>query len=158
MEAFSPLLELSSRPNLLKQSTLKTVLYTSKFKIKPLNMDVVFSHIGFFTSCSTEYKKKSSFSKVGLSVRHFYVKKSTGISFWEKPALMIHLSQPRSSAPKRSINCGSQWFTGSLSTCATHLPTHPSLALTGNTFLVTSPDRLRTYPSNTGYRSREPWC
>lgn len=42
----------------------------------------------------------------------------------------------------------------SLSTCAMRLPTCPSPPLTGNTFLVTSPDRLRTYPSNTGYWQR----
>lgn len=157
METCSPLLELSSRPVLLKQSTSKTFSHTSKFfYIKPLNMDVVFSHIDIFHQLQQRVQKKITF--FWLSIRHFHVKKSTGISFWEKPALMIHLSRPRSSAPKRSIKCGSQWFTGSLSTCATHLPTHPSPALTGNTFLVTSPDRLRTYPSNTGYRGREAWC
>lgn len=64
-------------------------------------------------------------------------------------------SETRSLAPKRSINCGSQWFAGSLSTC---LPTRPSPPLTGSTFLVTSADRLRTYPSNTGCRGRDAWC
>lgn len=50
---------------------------------------------------------------------------------------------PRSLAPKRSINCGSQWFTGSMSTCTSPFLFHTShispLALTGNTFLCNLP-------------------
>ena len=50
---------------------------------------------------------------------------------------------PRSLAPKRSINCGSQWFTGSMSTCTSPFLFYTShispLALTGNTFLCNLP-------------------
>lgn len=61
METCSPLLELSSSPVLLKQSTSS---HTSKFfYIKPLNMDVVFSHIYFFRQLQHRVQKKITFLK-----------------------------------------------------------------------------------------------
>lgn len=69
-------------------------------------------------------------------------------------------SGPWSLAPKRSINCGSQWFTGSMSTCTSLVSLHISqLPLAPTTlFSVTSLDRVRTYPSNIGYHDRQAWC
>lgn len=56
-------------------------------------------------------------------------------------------SEPWSLAPKRSINCGSQWFTGSMSTWSNSVFLHIShfppvvsqAALTGNTSLCNLP-------------------
>lgn len=68
------------------------------------------------------------------------------LQFW-KLLCRTSWSRPRSLAPKRSINCGSQWFTGSMSTWSNpvflHISHFPPVvsqaALTGNTSLCNLP-------------------
>lgn len=76
------------------------------------------------------------------------------ITFWKTLPFRTFALGPWSSAPKRSINSGSQGFTGSTSNCAllffyTHLP----FTLTGNIFLCNLPWQ----GENISIKQRLPW-